>query len=57
MSTQLTNSRVLGYESTINNPRVSGEAEKHAQKVLAGQAAPNRLGPGIFAENDDLHGL
>ena len=45
MSTELTNSQVRGYESTINNPCVSIEAREHAQKVLARSVAPNRLGP------------
>ena len=43
MSTQLTENQVRGYKSTINNPRVSDEAKEHAERVLAGEAAPNRL--------------
>jgi hypothetical protein len=45
MSTELTDNQVRGYKSTISNRRASDEAKKRAQKVLAGEAAPNRLGP------------
>lgn len=45
MSTELTDNQIRGYKSTTNNPRVSGEAKEHAQKVLAGGGVPNRLAP------------